>query len=54
LEARREERSPGQVAALALRCFMALPRDARASMVALDNLGTPDERAVRSTKWRAR
>jgi hypothetical protein len=44
LEARREERSPGQVAALALRFFMALPRDARASMVALDNLGTPDER----------
>lgn len=44
LEAKREERSPGQVAALALRFFMALPRDARASMVALDNLGTPDER----------
>jgi hypothetical protein len=44
LEARREERSPGQIAALALRFFMALPRDARASMVALDNLGTPDER----------
>lgn len=44
LEARREERSPGQIAALALRFFMALPRDARASMVALDNLGTQDER----------
>lgn len=44
LEARREERSPGQIAALALRFFMALPRDARASMVALDNLGTADER----------
>lgn len=44
LEAGREERSPGQVAALALRFFMALPCDARASMVALDNLGTPDER----------
>jgi hypothetical protein len=44
LEARREERSPGQLAALALRFFMALPRDARASMIALENLGTPDER----------
>lgn len=44
LEARREDRSPGQVAALALRFWIALPRDARASMVALDNLGTPDER----------
>jgi hypothetical protein len=44
LEARREERSPGQIAALALRFFMALPRDARASMIVLDNLGTPDER----------
>ena len=44
MEARREERSPEQVAALALRYFKALPRDARASMVALDNLGTPDER----------
>jgi hypothetical protein len=44
LEARREERSPGQVAALALRFFIALPRDARASLIALDNLGTPDER----------
>jgi hypothetical protein len=44
LEAMREERSPGQIAALALRFFMALPRDARASMNALDNLGTPDER----------
>jgi len=30
LEARREERSPGQIAALALRFFMTLPRDARA------------------------
>ena len=46
LEARREERSPGQVAALALRFFMALPRDARASMIALDNLGTLDERRL--------
>jgi hypothetical protein len=44
LEATREGRSSGQVAALALRFFMALPRDARASMIALDNLGTPDER----------
>jgi hypothetical protein len=43
LEARREERSPGQVAALALRFFVALPRDARASLIALNNLGTPDE-----------
>jgi hypothetical protein len=39
LEARREERSPGQLAALALRFFVALPRDARASLIALNNPG---------------
>lgn len=44
LEARREERSPAQVAGLALRFFVSLPHDARASLVALDNLGTQDER----------
>jgi hypothetical protein len=44
LEAKREERSPAQIAALALRFFISLPRDARASLVALDNLGTLDER----------
>jgi hypothetical protein len=44
LEAKREERSPAQIAALALRFFISLPRDARASLVALDNLGTPEER----------
>jgi hypothetical protein len=44
LEAKREERSPAQIAALALRFFISLPRDARASLVALDNLGSPDER----------
>lgn len=44
LEAKREERSPAQIAALALRFFISLPRDARASLVAVDNLGTQDER----------
>jgi hypothetical protein len=43
LEARREDRTPGQVAGLAVRFFVSLPRDARASIVALMNLGTPDE-----------
>jgi hypothetical protein len=44
LEAKREERSPAQLAALALRFFISLPRDARASLIALENLGAPDER----------
>lgn len=44
LEARREDRSPAQIAGLALRFFVSLPRDARASLIALDNLGTQDER----------
>lgn len=43
VEAKREDRTPGQVAGLALRFFISLPRDARASVVALMNLGTPDE-----------
>jgi hypothetical protein len=43
LEARREDRSPAQIAGLALRFFISLPRDARASLVSLYNLGTQDE-----------
>ena len=43
LEARREDRSPAQIAGLALRFFISLPRDARASLTSLYNLGTPDE-----------
>jgi hypothetical protein len=44
LEARREDRSPAQIAGLAPRFFVSLPRDARASLAALYNLGTPEER----------
>ena len=44
LEARREGRSPAQLAAQAIRFFMTLPREARASVNALDNLGTLDQR----------
>jgi hypothetical protein len=43
LEARREDRSPAQIAGLALRFFVSLPRDARASLASLYNLGTQDE-----------
>ncbi|HEY4173484.1 MAG TPA: hypothetical protein VGM42_10685 [Rhodopila sp.] len=43
LEARREDRSPAQIAGLALRFFISLPRDARTSLASLYNLGTPDE-----------
>jgi hypothetical protein len=43
LEARREDRSPAQIAGLALRFFVSLPRDARTSLASLYNLGTPEE-----------
>jgi hypothetical protein len=43
LEARREDRSPAQIAGLALRFFVSLPRDARASLASLYNLGTQDD-----------
>jgi hypothetical protein len=43
LEARREDRSPAQIAGLALRFFISLPRDARTSLASLYNLGSPDE-----------
>ena len=43
LEARREDRSPAQIAGLALRFFVSLPRDARASLASLYNLGSQDE-----------
>jgi hypothetical protein len=43
LEARREDRSPAQIAGLALRFFISLPRDARASLASLYNLGSQDE-----------
>ncbi len=46
LEAKREDRSPAQIAALALRFFIALPRDARVSLAALESLGTESERRL--------
>lgn len=42
LEAQREDRSPAQMAGLALQFLITLPRDARASLASLYNLGTPD------------
>lgn len=44
LEATREGRTPGQVAAQAIRFFVGLPREARMSLTALDGLATSDER----------
>jgi hypothetical protein len=43
LEAKRDDRSPAQIAGLALRFFVSLPREARASLAAMYALGTPDE-----------
>ncbi|MSP01010.1 MAG: hypothetical protein EXR07_08175 [Acetobacteraceae bacterium] len=43
LEAKRDDRSPAQIAGLALRFFVSLPREARASVAALYALGTQDE-----------
>jgi len=55
LEAMREGRSSGQVAALALRFFMALPRDARACTRSRSTTwARRTSGARRSTKWRER
>jgi hypothetical protein len=43
-EARREDRPPAQIAAMALKFFVSLPRDARTSLTALENLATDEER----------
>src|SRR5258708_21511136 len=44
LEAKREGRTDGQVAAQAIRFFVSLPREARMSLAAIDGLATADER----------
>lgn len=44
LEAAREGRTTAQVAGQAIRLFVSLPREARASLAALDGLANSDER----------
>jgi hypothetical protein len=42
-EAASEDRNPGEFAAQAIRLFIRLPREARASFAALDRFGTREE-----------